>query len=229
MYRYGTRGLRSLIRYTIRRQEEEKILPVLGQTTLTMGGQQTYVFNPQFQIAQGVGSGSRVGRKIQNAYMRLSFRYTHRGEDVATVNVADKSVLRLLVLRSRAIKTAGVASNNLQVDPAFLLGSDIFYHPGGSNTFSQVDKNKWTVLMDRVYTSYRNLDTASNLTNYVQRRNIYIPLPKNIIYRDDQPVANSYSTGTETYIVFVAGWRGSLSTDNVGYLEPSGTIRFKDA
>lgn len=229
VYRYGSRGLRSLIRASIRRAEETKILPVLG-TAVEMGGTQTYVFNPQYQIAQGVGSGSRVGRKIQSAFMRLSFRYTHRGEAAITgVNFADKSVLRLLVLRSRAIKTALVASNALQVDPGGITSGDIFYLGGNDHTYTQVDKNRWTVLMDRTYSSIRNIDSTNNFTNFVQRRNIFIKLPKSITYRDDQPTVNSASTGSETYVVFVAGAPGAASADNVGTLEPHGTIRWKDA
>lgn len=226
--RYGMRRMRRLVRSVIRRQEETKILPVLG-TSINMGGTQTYVFNPQFQVAQGVGSGARVGRKISNAFMRLSFRYSHRGENAVTTNIADKSVLRMLVLRSRAIKTATVASNNLQVDPSGATSGDIFYQGGHPHTFSQVDKNRWTVVMDRVYSSIRNIDSSDNITNFVQRRNLFIPLPRNVTYRDDQPTANSVSTGSETYIVFVAGFRNAQSLDFVGTLETQGTIRWKDA
>lgn len=227
IYRRGNRGLRSLIRATVRNQEETKLLPVL-QTTANLGGSQTYVFNPQYQVAQGVGSGSRIGRKISGAHMRLSFRYTHRGENAVTANIADKSVLRMLVLRSRVVKTATLASNNLQVDPSGLTSADVFYQAGNSHTFSQVDKNRWTVVMDRVYSSVRNLDTASNVTNFIQRKNIYIPLGKKIVYRDDA-AANSVSSGSETYLVFVAGWNGATAFDFVGDLETQGTIRWKDA
>ena len=226
--RYGRRNLRSIVRAICRRREETKILPVLGSVT-QMGGTQTYVFNPSYQIAQGVGSGSRVGRKISGAYMRLSLRYSHRGENIILANIADKSVLRMLVLRSRALKTATVASNSLQVNPVGLATGDVFYSGGTSHTFSQVNKNRWTVLVDRTFSSFRNIDSAANQTNFVQRRSIYIPLPKNITYRDDQPTANSVCTGPETYIVFTAGWNGALDTDFVGSLELVGTIHWKDS
>lgn len=222
------RGVRSVVRRALLRAEETKILPVLG-ASLNMGGTQTYVFNPQYQVSQGVGSGSRVGRKIQRGYLLLNFRYSHRGENAVTANVSDKSFLRLLVLRSRAVKTAGVASNNLQVNPSFATAADIFYQSGaGTQTFSQVDKNKWTVLMDRVYTSIRNIDSAANITNAIQRRNIRVPFPKTVTYRDD-PNANSFSTEAETYVVFTAGWDASDTLDFVGTLETQGTIRWKDA
>lgn len=215
-----------LVRRIFRSQVETKLLPVL-QTQINMGGAQTYVYNPTYQIGQGVGSGSRVGRKIENGRLILSFRYSHRGENAVTTNIADKSILRMLVLRSRIVKSAGVVSNNLQVDPSGMTSADIFYQSGAGHTFSQVDKSKWTVLSDRVYSSIRNIDSADNITNFVQRRGIYVPFPKRVVYFGDG--SNSFCSGSETYVVFVAGWRNAQSLDFVGTLEVQGTLRWKDA
>lgn len=229
-------GLHRAIRRVILSETETKILPVLGDAANTnMGGLQTYVFNPQFQVSQGVGSGSRVGRKIYNAKMLLSLRYTHVGTQILTNDqTAGNSRLRMLVLRSRAIKTAGVASNALQVDPPFLQSPDIFRDStGGSHVYATVDKNKWTVLRDKIFNSefvtdlYDEAPFGRRARDAIRRR-IWVPLPRSIIYRDDA-AANSYSTGTETYVVFVAGYRNAGVGDTVGSLEVQGEIRFKDA
>lgn len=233
--RMQVRGLRRAIRRVILSQTETKILPVLGDAaTVQMGGTQTYVFNPQFQPTQGLGSGSRIGRKIENVKMWLSLRYTHQGVTSLLVQAAGNSRLRMLVLRTRAIKTAGVASNALQVNPALMASSDIFRDAtGGSHVYSTVDKNKWTVIMDKTFQSALVSDAAgltpsTGRAHDVVRRKIVIPLPRSVVYRDDA-LANSFSTGTETYVVFVAGFLNASALDFVGTLEVQGEIRWKDA
>jgi len=217
-----------VVKRVIARATETKILPCL-QTLTVMGGAQTYVYDPTFQILQGDDSGQRVGRKIQNVSFSLSFRYTHRGENVGTANVADESQLRMLVLRSRAVKTAGVVARHaFQIDPVLAQQPDIFRATGGGAAcFSHVDKNMWTVLYDRTWKAIRHLDTANQVARTVLKKNIRIPLPKTCVFREDN-LSNSFLTGSETYIVFVAGWNGSGATDNVGELQTEAELRWKD-
>ena len=214
-----------VVRRVLMHRAETKILPVLITNTTLLGPQTTYVFNPAFQVSQGVGSGSRVGRKISNAVFFLNLRATIIGENTLTTNVADEAVLRMLVLRSRAVKTAGVAANVFQTNPAGMTLADIFYAVADFSTFSQVDKNRWTVLRDVLIKSKRvNDNDNAGIAGY---RRFAIPLGKNLVYRDDG-AANSFLTGSETYVLFVAGWRQGTGPDLTMHLSTQGTIRWKD-
>lgn len=233
--RRGKRSsVKKIVARALARQEETKILPVL-QTTVQMGGNQAYVYNPLYQITQGIGSGNRVGRKISNVSMRLSFRYTHRGEEALVfANVAEESTIRLLVLSSRAIKTAGTAGNNLLANPTFMSQADIVRDASlGFGSISTVDKNKWTVVKDKTWKCHRYFDDTGAIgaaphAGCVFKKNMRIRLPRSVVYRDDTG-SNSFSTTTETYIVFMAGWEGSVGSDFVGELHTQGEIRYKDA
>lgn len=155
----------------------------------------------------------------------LNLRATIIGENTLTTNVADEAVLRMLVLRSRAVKTAGVAANVFQTNPAGMTLADIFYAVADFSTFSQVDKNRWTVLRDVLIKSKRvNDNDNAGIAGY---RRFAIPLGKNLVYRDDG-AANSFLTGSETYVLFVAGWRQGTGPDLTMHLSTQGTIRWKD-
>lgn len=92
-------------------------------------------------------------------------------------------------------------------------------------TFSQVDKNRWTVMRDVLMRTKRvNDNDNAAIASY---RRFTIPLGKNLIYRDDA-IANSFLTGPETYIVILGGWRDSVNADQVVNLSSQGTIRWKD-
>lgn len=226
----GARGIKRIVKRILAGREETKILPVLGQALPTlMLARNCYVFNPQFQPAQGVGSGSRIGRKISNMSMILGFEFRFQGSNPLPVTICTTVFLRMLVLRTRAIKTAGVASNNLQVNPALMFPVDIWYNPNRPIS-SQVDKNKWTVLKDKVWTITLGYEpAAAAIEPSIARRNIRIPLPKKVTYRDDT-VPNSFSTGTETYLVFIADFdNATTGVDFAGILAPSAILRWKDA
>lgn len=221
---YG-RGVTRAVRRALLRYAETKILPVLGVDFVMNATDVVYAFNPTYQIGQGTGSGSRVGRKISNAVLYLNLRATIIGENGVTANVADEVVVRMLVLRSRAVKTAGVASNSWVANPSGMTTGDIFYATGDLALMSQVNKNRWTVLKDVLLRSKRvNDNDNAGIAAY---RRYTIPLGRNLTYRDDD-LPNSFLTGSETYVVLLGGWRDCLPPDLVMHMSTQGTVRFKD-
>lgn len=223
------RTTRRWVKRVLNKTRETKILPILGSPFL-LNTNETRVFNPTFQIAQGDGSGERIGRKIQNAYCILGFEASYTGDAQILPSVAAQTgYMRMLVLRSRSIKTGSVGvippSN-----PAGMTAGDIFYHALNPVT-SQVDKNRWTVLLDRMYKVTLSLPKTLGVPTgpTILRRNIRIPLPKTCTYRDDN-LANSTLTQAETYIVWVADYYTSASGGESTFsITPTATIRFKDA
>lgn len=200
----------------------------IGIDPITVGN--TYVFNPLYQIAPGVGSGSRIGRKIQNAYMTLRVRYSHHGENAAGINIAQSSRMRVLHLHSKVVDTAAVASALFQLNPGGMAVGDIFRHVGaGVEVFSEVDTNRWKVLSDRIISAHRwyNEDqTTGTVAKFM------FPLGKKVTYRDD--TVNAQVLGGQHYIVIVGGFHAATPGapgvgDRAGSVSPVGTIRWTDA
>lgn len=220
----------------MKKNSETKVVMAYN-SFLRMGGQTTYVLPAaSFQIAQGDGSDQRVGRKITNASMRIVVNYSHLGENAAFVNLWEDSWIRMLVLRSRAIKTAGVTSTGLQVDPVNLQVGNIFRQTASSNLpHADVETRSWTVLKDVKWRSWRNLDGVGDSVPTNQIRKFRIPLGKNLTFISGDLFG--YFVQAETYVVFVAGSCGSINgvgtsttpTDNVGTISVTGEIMFKDA
>jgi len=224
---------RRWVKRFVAKGKETKILPILGGS-LTMEQNETYVFNPTYQIGQGDGSGERIGRKITGAFCVIGFEASllANSTNILLSTPSQHAYLRLLVVTSRAIKFGAVNTvpNN---NPGGLTAGDIFYFPTVPVT-SSVDKNRWTVVMDRMYSIKRFIEPTATLDNpnpsgpTILKRNIRVPLPKSITYRDDG-VANSTLLQAETYIIWVASWYTGALNDHVFRMTPHGTIRFKDA
>lgn len=200
-------------------------------TAFTMGAATNFVFNPTYQIGQGDGSGERIGRKIQNAYMLLGFEANMIADAVAPGGADSQTAyLRLLVIRSRAIKF-GTVSTVFTANPGGMTPGDVFYFQNNPVT-SQVDQNRWTVLMDRMYKVTQQVpkDIAGVPSGpVILKRNIRIPLPKVCTYRDDT-VGNSVLSQAETYVLFVCDFYTSTSIlDPAFNITPTATIRFTDA
>jgi len=231
-----SRAVKNYIKKAVKGSAETKVVSAF-QDYQRLGQGQTYVFCPSWQITQGIGSGQRVGRKISNAYVKLNCVYTHNGENDIFVNIAQSSFIRMLVLRSRAIKTAGVVSQSLQVDPGNLTAANVFFYTATSKSFfSDVDKRTWTVKKDVTWRSSQiDNNGAADMTAQVTRKKFIIPLGKKCTFISGD--SNGYFVGPETYIVFVAGWSGTIAgadaagdnSSNVGTLNVTGQIYFKDA
>lgn len=206
---------------------EKKRLPLLINDVI-MGASQVYSYNPTSHVNQGVGSGSRIGLKIQNLRMEIAIRYYHMGENLLTANIAEQSQVRILVLKSNNVKVAAGVGNAWAVDATGLTAADIFINTSnGDLPFCQVDRNKWKVKLDRTYSSFRRYDTASQFTHSVMRRRIKIPMPKRATYLTD--ANDNVLKQSETYIVAVAGFITAGGTESVGILQTKGLLYFTDA
>lgn len=209
---------------------ERKVLPVLGVGFVILSGN-TYVFNPLFQLSPGVGSGSRIGRKIQNAFMKMQFRICHLGQNQILNTLAENSQVRILHLFSAVIDSAAVASNTLVLNPAGITQGDIFRQiTNNAATYAEVDTNRWKVLKDVVYTVGRRATTDQRQSRIVRRW--FMPLGKRVTYRDD--TTNSQALRGQHYLVVVGAFcdsvdGGALIGDRVAEFWPSGTIQWTDA
>jgi len=238
--RNGKRVSKAVKRYVkkaIKGSEETKVVLALNEYT-RLGGLTTYVWTPSWQIAQGDGSNQRIGRQISNASCVINLTYVHNGEGSgpAFTNRAEESVIRCLVLRSRAIKTAGVTSTALQINPASMAIGNIFRWSVGQNYLtSSVETRTWTVLKDFRLKSHRILDSLGDYTTVQSYRKFRFRIGKKLRFLDGDNFG--YFVGAETYLVFVCGFVGTangidvsaLASDNVGTIQVSGEIMFKDA
>lgn len=232
-----TTAVRKYVHRTISKEAETKIVTAAFEDFRSVGALTTYVYCPSWQIPQGDGGGERIGRRISNAYVRLSVGYAHNGEDFAYVNYAEASWIRMLVIRSRAIKTAGVTAQTLQVNPVNLQVGNIFYHTGAQNNiFSNIEKRTWTVIKDVKWMGHRGLDGGiGDLSTRMIPKKFKIPLGKSCTFI----LGDNYShfVGPETYIVFIFGAPGIINgtnasfgaTHNVGTISVTGEIYFKDS
>lgn len=212
-------------------QLERKILPCLGIGQILTSGN-TYVFNPLYQITPGTSSGTRIGRKIQNAFFRVSFRICLLAESILNVRLAERIQVRVLHLSSRVLDSAGVVSNFLQVNPAGMTQAEIFRVSTTSNNYAlyaDVDTNKWKVHKDRTYSS--TIFVGDLRTSRITR-NWMMPLGRKVTYRDD--VSNSMVLQGQHYFVVVAAFCGSLDGapgigDRVCEFHPHASIQYTDA
>lgn len=212
-------------------QLERKILPVLGVGFVITSGN-TYVFNPLYQVAPGTGSGSRIGRKIQNAYMKLAFRICHLGDNIILQKLAERSQVRVMHLRSKVLDSAGVVSNTMQLNPPGMTQAEIFLTSNNSNnyaTYAEIDKNKWEVLKDVIYT--QEINVGDLRTSRVIKR-WFMPLGRKVTYRDD--TTNSMVLQGQHYLVVVGAFCGSADGipgvgDRVAEFHPHAQIQYTDA
>lgn len=225
--RRGRSSLKKLIRRVVAGKEETKVKNLLGVVAEeNMSGTTMYVLNPTYQVTRGTQPDERVGRKITNVRARLSFEYYHIGLQGGLTRIWGSSTIRLLVLKSKAIKTAGVASTDWQQNPASLTRADVFFEPA-YNGSSAVDRNRWTVVMDRSWTAHTVTDISGNFQSQVVRKSISIPIGSKCTYRDAL-TTNSFLTGAETYVVMTAHAPGGGALDIIGLIQPDLQLRWKD-
>ena len=218
-----------MVKRVIAERQETKILPVLG-IPQTMLAKNTYVFNPAYQVGQGVGSGSRIGRKTNNMVMNYGFRALMLGTSPLGTAEADTVHLRELHLRSRVVDTAGVASSFMQINPAGLTTGDVFYHSAEPMS-SPVDKNRWTCTFDKTYTLWDNPNNGATLPTERELvvKKHFMRVGKRQTYRDDT-VPNSQLTQGAVYLVFVCDY--NLANANIDFgveLFVTGILKWKDA
>jgi len=194
-----------------------------------------YVHNPTFQILEGTNDDQRIGRKIQNAVLHVSFEYNHVGRNaVDTFTIADTSYLRMMILTSTRIKVG--TTTGFDPNPAGLNGADIFYN-GTKTNFSPIDRNRWGVIFDRTYkctlVTDPNSIASTNVgkTGSIIRKNMRFRLGKNLTYYENtQLTTQSLLTGREFYLCFVATIpAGTGGGERVGDLDTNCQLHYKDA
>jgi len=215
---------------TINKRIETKhtVFPTTG-TPITMTDRTMYVHNPTYNVFEGVGDNERIGRKIQNGRLQISFQFDHLGTDLLNNVIAADSYLRMLVLSSTRIHIP--TSSGFDTNPPGLTSVDVFYD-GAKPHYSPVDRNKWTVHMDKVFHPMARVNSV--LTDSwisTSRRRINIRWPRNMTYyQDTQSSAQSLLTGREMYLVFVASFPNAAAVgERIGRLAVSGQFFYKDA
>jgi len=218
----------------INRRIETKILELPDQAIAPMTVRTMYVHNPTYQILEGTNDNERIGRKIQNAMLHVSFQYVHIGRNVtSTAVISDTSYLRMLLLASTRIKQT--TTTGFDPNPAGLNPADIFYS-GTKTSFSPVDRNRWTVLYDKRFKATLitdpNLLTSTNVgkAGSVIRKNIRIPLGKHLTYYENTTfTTQSLLTGREYYLCFVADFPASTGAgEPAGDLDTNCQLHYKD-
>jgi len=218
------------VRRAIMANLERKILPCMGNGFVITSGN-TYVFNPLYQVAPGTGSGSRIGRKIQNAFMKIQFYLCFLGENSGgPPPIAETVHVRILHLFSKVVDTAAVASNTFVINPGGLTQGDIFRAITNQGAmYCEVDKNRWTVRRDVVYSISINVGDLPH-SKVIRRWNMM--LGKKVTYRDD--VANSQALQGQHYFVVVGSFCGAVdgtpgTGSRVAEIRPHATIQWTDA
>jgi len=136
----------------------------------------------------------------------------------------------MLVLRKAGVKIA--TGINFQADPTGLTPADVFYNPTNPH-YSQVDKNRWTVVKDRLWhvSAQTEPGTLLHPGHTTIKRNMIIPWGRNLVFDTDTATSSlSFLKGSEQYLVFVASFAaGTNSGERVGTLDVSSQFHFKDA
>jgi len=226
------RTIRRVATRTINRRIETKVLETGLANPLFMTDGTIYVHNPTYQVQPHVGDLNRIGRKIQNGRLTISFGYEHLGESpiIPFSRVSPDSYLRMFVIRSPTKVPTGVGFSS---NPSGISPPEVFYDPL-QPCWSPIDENKWDVVYDRVFRIKANTDTvlvAPNIWATTIRRNIRVKWGKNLVYEDDTSTAlNSFLKGKEQYLCFVASFPGGTQNgERIGNLYINCQFRFKDA
>lgn len=223
---------RQYVKNAIRRKQETKKGDMLAVNNYTMPGNTVHWFNPTYQIDVGDNWNQRDGRVITDCKLNMNFCYTHLGRTSINVDAFPSSLFRLLVLSSNNVKAGVAAPNSFQIAPN--LGGDfspqnVFYQSSNLGE-ATVNKDRWTVHLDRTYESHRVTDQTvgqNGTGNTVFRKNISIPIHKRVTYRDTGN--NSFLLQSEVYIVIVCSAQGAGITDKVGLFSSDALLTWTDS
>lgn len=226
------RSVSRIANRSINRRIETKMARLPRDDAFIMLDDFLYVHNPTWNIPEGTGDAERIGRKIQNAFMTVSFRYRHLGQSPLGPTFprqAEDSHLRMLVIRGQPHAPTSVG---FDPDPVGVQDTDVFLDPA-SMLVSPVDTNRWKVVFDRVFhvTSVEPQTTQAHPGHTIIVRNIHIPWGKQLVYWDETADGTqSRLKGSTQYLLFTASFSGANNTgERIGLIDFSCQFRYKDA
>lgn len=176
--------------------------------------------DPMQFIVAGTGSGQRIGSRLQDVYLKLSFNYVH----YSTTHEGSK--LRILVIRAEQ-QLPNAASTWVESiatsggDFPQLLSND--YHQSSG----VVSRHDYTVLRD-VSLPVSELSYSANTYGIPVSKRINVRLG-NMTYMDDDVGGVNYQKMRNVYILVGASNTGTTRSTTAGYLQFSGYIFWRDA
>ncbi len=113
-----------IARAVVNRAEETK--KFIHSTLLTLVDTSVLIYNPMFQLTQGLTMSNFVGQKVQNAVLRVDWSFWPKFEEsVTSTGIWQGAIVRLFCIKANA-KTGTTGGTRFQTSPAGLTATDIF-------------------------------------------------------------------------------------------------------
>jgi hypothetical protein len=143
--RVSKKAVRRIAAQVVRRDQETK--KAHHSTTLIIVPDAVYVFNPMYQLGQGVEMNQYIGQKVQNAWLRVDWAFWPILENTFGATVDWQGcLLRFLFFKSN-VKTGSTLGTRFQNGVTGLNAVDIF-EVGTFPAIEAVNKEYITVIKD---------------------------------------------------------------------------------
>lgn len=177
-----------------------------------------YYTDPMQFMTVGTGDGQRIGSKISDCWLTISFAWNH------TSTNWNGSVLRILVVRSELqLPNAASAWQQDAAPPTsfkFLFSND--FQISSAPTIG----HDYVILADRRVTSERQYNTPNFAVPGVKRFKVKLG---NMTFMNDTIGGVNYQKGKNVYIICGICNAGAGALDTIGTLQFSGLLEWRDA
>lgn len=207
----------SIAKRVISHLTEKKHLSI-NRDDLNLAAQYWAYCDPLQFMTVGTGDGQRIGSKISNCYLTVSFHWNH------TSTNWNGSRLRILVVRAEQQLPNAAGAWNLTVAPStifpFLLTND--YQLSSAPTIG----HDYTILYDTSVVSKRDYNTPNYGTPGLKRFTVRLG---NQVFENTAVSGVNYQKGRNVYIICGYCNAGVTVLDVLGTLQFSGQLTWRDA
>jgi len=217
----------------VHRNEETK--KFFHSTELSIVDNANYVYNPMFQLFQGLTSSTMLGQKLSNVNLRVDWTFWPRGIDtnvVPNLRQWQGGFLRLLFVKSN-VRVGLTTTTRFLVNPAGMTGADTT-ETGASCATESVNTEKFTVISDTIRRWTFPADTTTVLTapryGIPIRGRQFINIAKEWTYESEPLGSGGFGRNRQFYMVVAAMQFGApAGLNNCGDFQCSITTMFKDS
>lgn len=211
------RPVASIAKRVISHLTERKHLNI-NRDDIDVFGLTYYYTDPMQFIVAGTGDGNRIGSKLSDVWLHLAFSWNH------SATTWNGSVLRVLVVKcDQQLPNAASAwnstsaatgvfqqllTNNFQISSAFPIGHD------------------YTVVADKLVSSQRQYNTPTYGLPGVRRFRVKLG---NMVYNNEPVSGVTYQKFKNVYILVGLCNAGVSLLDNMGRMQFSGMVTWRDA
>lgn len=211
------RPVASIAKRVISHLTEKKHLNI-NRDDLVVASQIYYYLDPMQFMTVGTGDGQRIGSKISDCWLHLSFQYNHNstlwgGANVRIVVVrAEQQLPNAASAWQSSVASATVFpnlfTNDFQLSNAFPIGHD------------------YTILADKVVSAKRDYTSANYGPPGIRKFRVKLG---NMTYENTSVSGVNYQKGRNVYVIVGVCNAGTAVTDAMGMLQFSGMLTWRDA